>query len=207
MERTFSTEIEGNHFDGLSTAVVSQDSPLRFEGNSLTDCDLAFEVLGVGAHVVITLNAIQGASRLIENRSTFEVTAERNWWGTDDEAWVAARMSGIVQWRPVLNFDPRLPVDFALSQSFPNPFNGSTVIDYSIGINQAASEDAEMSLEIRDTVGGLVRRLVRAPAGPGIYSSVWDGNDARGFPVASGTYFYLLQVGPHRLSRKLMVVR
>ena len=94
-----------------------------------------------------------------------------------------------------------------MNQNFPNPFNASTVIDYSVGIRQA-SAGAGMTLEIRDAVGGLVRRLVDGPAVPGIYSVTWNGIDSEGEAAASGTYFYLLEVGGDaRLSRKLMVIR
>ena len=44
-----------------------------------------------------------------------------------------ARISGDVNWRPFLNFDPRTPLDFALGQNYPNPFNEGTQIDYQIG--------------------------------------------------------------------------
>ena len=206
LERAGQVSIEHSQFKEHRTAVVTRDSRLQFEGNSIGDCELAFETKGVGALVRITLNSIEGTSRLIENTNSFPVEAGQNWWGRDDESWIEARMSGLVEWRPVLNFDPRLPVDFSLEQNFPNPFNASTVIDYSVGIQQASAE-GETTLEIRDVVGGLVRRLVHEPAVPGIYSIVWDGKDSYGEDAASGTYFYLLEVGSFRLSRKLMVIR
>ena len=206
-ERAREARIDGNSFQEHSTAVMSRDAKLRIERNSVSDCDLAFEILGLGASVVISHNAIEGTSLLIDNTSSFQVAAEQNWWGREEEAWIRERMSGAVRWRPVLNFDPRLPIDFELSQSYPNPFNGSTVIDYSVGFLQTTSEDAEMKLEIRDVAGGLVRRLVRAPAVPGFYSITWNGTDTRGNAVASGTYLYLLQVGTHRLGGKLLVLR
>lgn len=206
LEQAGQVSIEHSQFKEHRTAVVTRDTRLQFERNSIDDSDLAFETTGVGTHVRITLNSIEGTSRLIENTNSFPVEAGQNWWGRDDESWIEVRMSGLVEWRPVLNFDPRLPVDFSLEQNFPNPFNANTIIDYTVGIQQTLA-GGEMRLEIRDVVGGLVRRLVDGPAVPGIYSVVWDGKDSYGGAAASGTYFYLLEVGPFRGSRKLMVIR
>ncbi len=206
LERAGEVLIKGTQFNDHRTAVISRDTELKFERNWINNCDLAFETTGVGARVLITLNSIEGTPRLIENTNSFTVAAGQNWWGRDDESWIEERMIGLVEWRPVLNFDPRLPVDFELNQNFPNPFNASTVIDYSVGIRHA-SAGVGMTLEIRDAVGGLVRRLVDGPAVPGIYSVTWNGMDSEGEAAASGAYFYLLEVGPARLSRKLMVIR
>jgi hypothetical protein len=207
LERAGEVFVTGNQFNDHRTAVISRDTQLQFESNTINNCDLAFETTGIGAQVLITLNSIEGTPRLIENTNRFPVAAGLNWWGRDDESWIEERMIGLVEWQPVLNFDPRLPVDFVLNQNFPNPFNASTVIDYSVGIRQA-SAGAGMTLEIRDAVGGLVRRLVDGPAVPGIYSVTWNGIDSEGEAAASGTYFYLLEVGGDaRLSRKLMVIR
>ena len=49
--------------------------------------------------------------------------------------------------------------------------------------------------------------MAHGPAVPGIYSVTWNGIDSEGEAAASGTYFYLLEVGAARLSHKLMVIR
>lgn len=206
LERAGETLVEGNQFSDHMTGVISRDTRLQLGRNSFVDCDLAFETTGIGAPVRITFNSIEGSAHLIQNTSSFTVVAEQNWWGRDDEAWIEERMTGLVEWRPALNFDPRLPVDFVLKQNFPNPFNASTVIDYSVSLSQAMA-GADMTLEIRNAAGGLVRRLVHGPIVPGIYSTIWRGVDGNGEAVASGTYFYLLKVGTSKLSRKLMVIR
>ena len=64
-----------------------------------------------------------------------------------------------------------------------------------------------MSLEVRSLSGGLVRRLARAPAAPGIYEAVWDGTDDSGYRAGSGVYFCEFRVGALVLRRKMTLVR
>jgi len=40
---------------------------------------------------------------------------------------------------------------------------------------------------------------------PGVYTSVWNGTDARGRRLANGVYFYALDNGARRISRKLVL--
>ncbi|MSR82107.1 MAG: hypothetical protein EXS58_04175 [Candidatus Latescibacteria bacterium] len=92
-------------------------------------------------------------------------------------------------------------------QGGPNPFDDSTVIGYTVGINKAAlALESEIVVEVRSLAGGLVRQLVRQPAAPGLYSVIWDGCDEKGRPVASGVYCCQLMVNPVRVARKMLVL-
>jgi hypothetical protein len=136
------------------------------------------------------------------------MAATNNWWGRIDETWIAARMSGPVVWKPYLNFDPRREIGFSLAPNYPNPFIGSTVIGYTVGINAAiVSGRARTVLEVRSIAGGLVRRLVDEAAAPGIFTATWDGRDESGARSASGVYYLQLQVGPLRELRPLLLLK
>ena len=136
------------------------------------------------------------------------MTATNNWWGRADERWIESRISGDVNWRPFLNFDPRVPLSFALGQNYPNPFNGTTLIDYQIGINDPIVAGRTLvRVEVRDIAGGLVRRLVDELAAPGLYTTSWNGRNQRGEQVASGVYYYQLQVGPIVERNKLIFLK
>ena len=107
-----------------------------------------------------------------------------------------------------LFFDPRQPVGFSLRQNFPNPFNGSTRIDYTIGIEvPIVAGETDMVLEVRSFTGGLVRRLVQQAAAPGFYSAIWDGRSERGEPAASGVYYYQLRIGPIVRYKRLVLIK
>ena len=200
--------IERNRMRNHSTAVVSITSSPRIERNVIADSELAFKVSGFTVPRRIVLNTVESTTVLIESASTVELAASRNWWGRDDESWIAARIEGPVLWQPVLAFDPQVPVSFALMQNWPNPFNGSTVIGYTVGFAPASVDHgSETILEVLSITGAVVRRLRQEPAAPGFYTAVWDGRDTSGRPVASGVYLYQLKVGPMVFGKKLTVLR
>jgi len=82
-----------------------------------------------------------------------------------------------------------LPTEFGLSQNYPNPFNPETNIHYGL------PEAAEVSLQIFNIRGQLVRTLVDEFKPAGFYTLRWDGKDATGISVPSGPYFYRIQAG------------
>jgi len=90
---------------------------------------------------------------------------------------------------------------FSLEQNVPNPFNPSTTIKFAI------PEKARVSLRIYDVAGRLVRTLVDEDRQADFYKVVWDGTDARGSSVATGVYFYRLEAGKHRATRKMLLLK
>ncbi len=198
--------IEGNTLSRHRVGLLSSNSRPRIKNNRLTDSEVALQIEGSVVPVQISLNAIHDSERLLDNRASFQVNAANNWWGLEDEFSIGQRMDGAVEWRPFLNLDPGLPLDFALKQNYPNPFNGGTTIDYTIGFSIVESE-LNMALDIRNVSGGLVRRLVDEPALPGFHTVSWDGNDDRGHPVASAVYLYRLSVGSQTETQRLLLLK
>lgn len=84
------------------------------------------------------------------------------------------------------------PEDFGLSAAYPNPFNPSTQVNFAVpvGVQGLAAQ-----LRIYDLQGQLVTTLLNAPLAAGRYLADWDGTDATGRPVASGSYFFHLNIG------------
>jgi len=80
-----------------------------------------------------------------------------------------------------------LPADFALEPNYPNPFNASTQIRYSLPLAQ------EVELSVFDLLGRKVRTLTQGPQRAGWHVAQWDGRDESGRPAASGTYVYTLR--------------
>ena len=77
-----------------------------------------------------------------------------------------------------------VPADFVLSQNFPNPFNPSTRIEFSIPI------DSDVTLTIYNLLGQAVTELVNEEISSGNYSVVWNGTDQNGLKASSGVYLY-----------------
>ena len=93
-----------------------------------------------------------------------------------------------------------------LAQNFPNPFNPETWIPY------ALASDAHVSINIFDVRGHLVRRLNLGYQKAGFYmersnAAYWDGRDSFGQKVASGLYFYTLQAGEFKATRRMVIMK
>ena len=64
-----------------------------------------------------------------------------------------------------------------------------------------------MRLSLHNSLGQTVRVLVDEYRAAGRFEEIWDGNDDRGRPAASGVYLYLLEVeGKFTDSRKLTLL-
>lgn len=95
------------------------------------------------------------------------------------------------------------PTQFDLSQNFPNPFNPSTVITYSIpGGGTVASDAHHVRLAVYDLLGREVTVLVNEAKAPGVYTVKFD---ARG--MSSGVYLYRLESGTFVQTRSMLLVR
>ncbi len=79
-----------------------------------------------------------------------------------------------------------MPEAYSLAQNYPNPFNAGTRIDF-------VSNGGHTNLEVFDVTGARVATLVDGSTDAGRQSVTWDGRDAQGNPVSSGTYFYRLR--------------
>ncbi|MEW6753462.1 MAG: FlgD immunoglobulin-like domain containing protein [Candidatus Latescibacterota bacterium] len=97
-----------------------------------------------------------------------------------------------------------LPSALALAPAFPNPFNGTTQIAYSLPGEAPA---LRVRLSVVDVLGRRVRLLAEEMQAPGTHRAEWDGRDEQGKPVASGAYWAVLQVGQRRLTRKMLLLR
>lgn len=88
-----------------------------------------------------------------------------------------------------------------LRDNVPNPFNPTTVIRFSL------RESREIRLDIHDLAGRLVKNLVAGSFGSGDHQVRWNGTDAAGRAVASGTYFVRLHGAGTSQVRPMTLVR
>ena len=97
---------------------------------------------------------------------------------------------------------PDRPTQFDLAQNFPNPFNPSTTIAYSV------SGRATVNLAIFDITGREVRTLVNEEVSAGTHSATWDGRDERQVGLSSGVYYYRLTIGgSQQLVRTMLMLK
>lgn len=95
------------------------------------------------------------------------------------------------------NIHSQEPVrDYSLGQNFPNPFNPSTTISFSLPMRMF------VSLKIFDVMGREVSTVVSEEMQAGNYSKLWN---ASGY--SSGVYFYKLQAGGYTETKRLVLLR
>ena len=97
-----------------------------------------------------------------------------------------------------------IPESHIVVNNYPNPFNPSTIISFSVPHDLTNSL---VTLNIYDIQGKLVRTLVQEQLPAGNYLTKWYGKNEAGNHVASGVYIYNLQVDQKQASGKMMLLR
>lgn len=90
---------------------------------------------------------------------------------------------------------------FALGQNHPNPFNPSTTFSFEV------AERSAVRIEVYDTKGQLVRTLVNEVLDADSYPVTWDGADASGTVMPSGTYIAKMTAGTFTSSIKMTLTK
>ncbi|MCP4546456.1 MAG: T9SS type A sorting domain-containing protein [bacterium] len=85
--------------------------------------------------------------------------------------------------------------------NWPNPFNPHTTISFSL------EAPARVQVKVYASDGSLVTVLVADTFQAGHHDLTWDGRDAQGHDVSSGTYLVRLDTGASADSRKLVLLR
>ena len=96
----------------------------------------------------------------------------------------------------VIVVDGTLPEEFALYVAFPNPFNSSTTLSYSL------PKAGKVSLVIYDVMGREAARLVDSWTPAGVYQMTFDAAT-----LSSGIYFARMMAGDFQQTRKLLLLR
>jgi len=98
--------------------------------------------------------------------------------------------------------DDDIPKQYCLNSCYPNPFNPMTNIGFDIPVPSV------VSLRIYDISGKLVRELVsQASISAGRHVEVWDGLDSVGRQVSTGVYFYQLQAGQFKDTKRMTLIK
>ncbi len=88
------------------------------------------------------------------------------------------------------------------SYNYPNPFNPTTRIRYTV-----PSPGSPVRITVYDLSGRLVRTLVDDEMPGGTHMAVWHGRDDTGERMSSGVYFYRIEIGNYRVDRKMVMLK
>jgi hypothetical protein len=89
-----------------------------------------------------------------------------------------------------------IPLEYALEQNFPNPFNSTTNIRYSL------PERSLVKLTLYNTLGAQVSVLVDEMQDADYYSVPFDASH-----LASGIYFYRIEAGDFHKTHKMVLLK
>ena len=118
-----------------------------------------------------------------------------------DTAYVAGSDGSAIEMfvRTLVSVEPvkdAVPHDYVLSQNFPNPFNPTTEIQFTV------KGSGQTTLKVYDLLGKEVATLVDEHMNAGTYRTRFDATG-----LSSGTYIYTLTQNGTRLSNKMMLVK
>ena len=91
-----------------------------------------------------------------------------------------------------------IPQYYNISSIYPNPFNPTTTIRFSVGGENMGS----VHLDIYNITGQLVETLIDEKMTPGEYSILWNGSTA-----PSGIYFTRLTSGGKTKTMKMILLK
>ncbi len=98
-----------------------------------------------------------------------------------------------------------IPNTFTLFENYPNPFNPTTTIRYSLPAS------ADISLNIYNLKGEKVCSLINQHQSSGTFEISWDGRNENNVHVASGIYIYKMEVNNGKeissQSRKMLLLK
>lgn len=133
--------------------------------------------------------------------NSIAIDGRGNKWLATEDGIAVFNEGGIVSVVENQNQKSFKPNQSVLYQNYPNPFNSETSISYTLQIS------AQISINIYNITGQLVRTLVDDKKQAGFYSLKWDGRDETGNSVSSGIYFSRLESGNKIISGKMLLIK
>ena len=91
------------------------------------------------------------------------------------------------------------PSSVIIKPNYPNPFNPETNISFFL------KQAMDVSIEVYDLRGRLVKSLFDGKTEAGLHSVVWSGVEQNGKALPSGIYFYSISAGQKTVTKKMVL--
>jgi hypothetical protein len=195
--KTWDNKSSSSFFAGLSKAVFNGNERQTIAGEiSYYNLEiLSTDTVVIEGHVTVAneFHVSEGSVVLILPTGSMNVTGTTRNEGIVAEG-TATASSAALTGEPSPSLQSAIPQSLELKPSYPNPFNPSTVIEFSVPVTDRAT------LRVYDIQGREVRMLFEETADAGRnYRITFDATG-----LASGTYVYLLQSGGMRKAGKMI---
>jgi hypothetical protein len=171
---------------------------VRLPGDTLVEVDGYLEELPIGAVVEFeTWNGqksvpVEKGGYVVENPFTGKKEKRNIYIGEKQEYYDVSFKSGEVY---------TIPDDISQISCQPNPFKNEMVITMRLNNNQ------QVSVQIFDITGSLVKTLMHGTLPGGYYEIKWNGTNESGNKVKEGVYFYKIKTGNGtEISEKIVLI-
>jgi len=176
LDEIFCNRLLGNHQDAITEYEFLLDENLTFIDSVFTQLDIVYTYMeassGGNRGASVTFRNSENALSSVKQAEEREVEL----WSLLENQITAG---GI--------YSPEIS-NSILHKNYPNPFNPSTTISFSI------PKESKVEITIYNIRGQKVRTVLKDNMGKGIYNTIWNGKDSSGKEVGSGVYFYKLNV-------------
>ena len=153
----------------------------------------------------VIVNPLANGTYSIEIQpGTYDVTATLDGYDTEiieDVLVTEGNATTGVDFSLVTDGNEIIVVATKLDNNYPNPFNPETIINYSI------KEAGDVTIEVYNIKGQLVKILVNDIRETGNYTTIWNGRDNSNKSVSSGVYFVRLRTESQSLKQKITLIK
>ena len=101
------------------------------------------------------------------------------------------------EWNISLNIPNKIHVD----QNYPNPFNPITNIKYKL------YKEEFVKVTVHDILGNVVNNLLNKRQASGYKLLQWDATNNHGRKVPAGMYFYRIEAGDFKNTKKMILLK
>jgi len=192
----------GGDSSEISGQVLGRDGPSG-ELSAVPGADLRFSS---GSESYLAVTDLQGEYRTKIPSGSYAVAASAAGYRETGSAGVTAGPGGLIYGavlvRTVTDVQENrvAPEKFALQGAYPNPFNPTTRIRYTIPVTSSGT--VLVSLTVHDLLAQEVAALVSEHQGPGTYEVIFDAGR-----LAGGVYFCRLVAGSYAKTLRLMLLK
>lgn len=180
----------------LAANYIRANSPNIAIGRPAIRLESTVPGVGVGVIGLFADGSAQSNMILDASSTTQELQTEWNWNELIDLhiAVVNTNRSRTADY--TLTLESALPEENILARNYPNPFNPTTRIEFSL------KSPEEVRLDIFDSIGRRVSTLINEQMNEGFHYVDFDGSG-----LSSGVYFYRIKTNEQTITQKMVLVK
>lgn len=189
----------GEALDGATVYVLSEDGSILSSGETRQDGSYQIEALVPGQGYKLKATHAGYESRFHGDAASLEAADDLKLEAGKYEVNFVLEPSSTSTSSDKPETD--LPTEMTLKGNYPNPFNPTTRIVFTL------PEAMPVTVTVYDALGRTISELFNGVLTAGEQSIVWDTTSLDNAEVTSGMYFYHIQAGGDHKTGKMMLIR